>query len=233
MRFIDTVDGLNEIFSSDIPKGSIVLVTGSAGSLKSGFTFAMMSNYLENTDEYGVYITLEQNKESHLANIMSMGINVSDRLLISDYSNYRLQFGDESADLFEVITTNILQYKKKMGDKFTCLVIDSLGALYTLMDLDPSEIRKRLYHLFEPLRREGLTTFAIFETENVIGDSIPMGGVEGYLADGIIELGIHTTEQTSKRYIKVKKMRASSHSMDPWILTVSDDGIRIYKNPSI
>ena len=42
MRFVDTIDGLNDVFETDIPKNSVVLVTGAAGTLKSGFTFSVI-----------------------------------------------------------------------------------------------------------------------------------------------------------------------------------------------
>ncbi len=157
----------------------------------------------------------------------SMGMELSDNLKISDYSDYRLKFDEFSDDLLDVIGTNIMQYKKEKGDNFTCVALDSLGALYSLMDVESSDLRKRLYHLFEPLRRENLTTFVIVETQDVLGYK---AGMESYLADGIIELGIRTKENSAKRYVQVKKMRATSHSMDPWILTISNNGMQIYKD---
>ncbi|UGV41233.1 signal transduction protein [Methanococcoides orientis] len=226
MRFIDTIQGLDDIFENDIPKGSVVLITGPPGSLKSGLTFSILSKYLDNSSEFGIYITLEQNKRSHLENMKSMGIELSENLAISDFTDYRLQYDEFSGDLLNLIETNIIQYKHKLGDKFTCLTLDSLGALYSLMDVEPRLMRKRLYHLLEPLRREKLTTFLILEMADPNG---PNHDFEGYLADGIIELGVHTKDDSTNRFIRVKKMRASAHSMDPYILTVSDDGLQIYR----
>ncbi|ABE51776.1 RAD55 family ATPase [Methanococcoides burtonii] len=228
MRFIDTIDGLDDIFSTDIPKGSVILITGVPGSLKSGITFSILSKYLENVGEFGTYITLEQSKDNHLANMKSMGLELSDNLSISDFSDYRLQYDEFSGDLLTLIETNILQYKQKMGDKFTCVALDSLGALYSLLDVEPRDMRKRLYHLFEPLRRENLTTFMILETSESLGLN-HANNFENYLADGIIELGLHMKDNTTNRYIQVKKMRASEHSMDPFILTVSDEGLKVYR----
>ncbi|WP_244624902.1 RAD55 family ATPase [Methanococcoides vulcani] len=106
------------------------------------------------------------------------------------------------------------------------MALDPLGALYSFHDTDPQLMRKRLYHLLEPLRRENLTTFLILETADSSGFNQEF---EGYLADGIIELGVHTKDDTATRYLKVRKMRASSHSMDSHIPTVSNDGLQIYK----
>ncbi|WP_407357028.1 RAD55 family ATPase [Methanolobus sp. WCC5] len=229
MRFVDTIDGLNEVFETDIPKNSVVLVTGAAGTLKSGFTFQMLSNYLEQQDEYGLYITLEQSKENHLQNMDSMGIDLSSKLHITDFSDYRILYDDFSDDLLDILEENIIQFKKNVGNKCSCVAIDSLGALYSLLNVEPHDMRKRLYKMLENLRREKLTTFLILEEEKLSGMSDPSTGMEGYLADGIIELGMHLKGNVANRYLRVRKMRAASHSMEPWILTVSENGLKVYK----
>ncbi|WP_268765994.1 ATPase domain-containing protein [Methanohalophilus halophilus] len=109
--------------------------------------------------------------------------------------------------------------------------MDSPGALYSLMDTEPTKLRKQWFHLFEPLRRENITTFFVFETYDIIGQTLQSSGMEGYLPDGIIDTMIKTKDDSSQRYIKVKKMRAMSH-MDSYILTVSGNGIESYKETS-
>jgi KaiC/GvpD/RAD55 family RecA-like ATPase len=229
MRFIDTIDGLNEVFETDIPKNFVILVKGAAGTLKSGFTFQMLSNYLNSTDEYGLYITLEQSRENHLKNMESMGISVSKRLHISDFSDYRVQYDDFSDDLIDLLQENIIDFKNKLGDKCTCVALDSLGALYSLLDTEQMNLRKRLYRFLEILRRENLTTFLILETENDYNIEHSVTGTECFLADGIIELGMHFQGNSANRYLRVRKMRATAHSMEPWIVIVSENGLKVYK----
>ncbi|TGC10769.1 RAD55 family ATPase [Methanolobus halotolerans] len=229
MRFVDTIHGLNEVFETDIPKGSVVLVTGAAGTLKSGFTFQVLSNYLEEADEYGLYVTLEQGKENHLRNMQSMGIKLSRKLHISDFSDYRITYSDFPEDLLKLLEQNILDFRRNTENKCTCLVIDSLGALYSLIDIEAKELRKRMYRMVETFRREGLTTFIILEEDKYSGMNDSATGAEGYLADGIIELGLHFKGSVANRYMRIRKMRATAHSMEPWILTVSDHGLKVYK----
>lgn len=229
MRFVDTIDGLNEVFETDIPKNSVVLVTGAAGTLKSGFTFQVLSNYLEQQDEYGLYITFEQSKANHLQNMNSMGITLSKKLHISDFSDYRVVYNDFSDDLLTILEKNILQFKKETGEKCTCVAIDSLGALYSLLNVEAQDLRKKMYKMLETLRRENLTIFLILEEEKLSGISDPSTGMEGYLADGIIELGLHLKGNVANRYLRVRKMRSASHSMEPWILAVSENGLKVYK----
>jgi KaiC/GvpD/RAD55 family RecA-like ATPase len=229
MRFVDTIEGLNEVFETDVPKNSVVLVTGAAGTLKSGFTFQVLSNYLEEQDEYGLYITFEQSKENHLQNMESMGISLSKKLHISDFSDYRVMYDEFSDDLLNILEENIVQFRENIGEKCTCIAIDSLGALYSLLDVDPRILRKIMYKFLETLRREKLTIFLILEEEKLSGISDPSTGMEGYLADGIIELGLHLKGNVANRYMRVRKMRSTSHSMEPWILAVSENGLKVYK----
>jgi len=68
-----TLKGLENVLESDIPQGSVVLVIGAEGALKSGFVFNIMSSYLKAHDgEHGLYVTLEQTSESHLRNMDSL-----------------------------------------------------------------------------------------------------------------------------------------------------------------
>jgi len=59
----NTIPGLNKIFENDIYPGSIVLVTGTPGTLKSGLTFNILSEHLKGRDESGIYFTLEETEE--------------------------------------------------------------------------------------------------------------------------------------------------------------------------
>ncbi len=232
-RLVDAVEGLNQIFSEDIPKKSIVLVTGSEGTLKSGFTYSLLSNYLTSSGEKGLYIVLEQSKEGHLANMRNMGIPVCRDLVLTDYNDYReSQHPVEFSGLepIENIREMIQIFKRKVGDSFTCLGLDSLGALYAMMDVSRGDIRLKIFEFFEVLRREGLTSFLILERPEVLSNFQPAGtalGFEGYIADGIVELGIKEHERAVTRFLRVKKMRGVSHSMDSWILKIGDRGPRI------
>lgn len=227
MRYIDSIKGLDNVFYTDIPKKSVVIITGGEGTVKSGFTYSLMSNYLEQSNEFGLYITLEQNKQSHIENMTSMGIKPSKNLMISDISNYRMDYSDEKMDIIDFIAKTVEMYKKRYGDKFTTIALDSLGAMYSLMFTAPHELRKKIYHLFEYLRREGITSFIILEKQDCLSANMQTTGMEGYIADGLIELGMKLNQNDALRYLRVLKMRATKHSMRPHIFKIGDNGIEI------
>ena len=69
--FRDTIEGLNNVFYNDIYRNAVVLVVGPPGCLKSGFSYSILSTHLQQADEFGVYMTLEETTESHLRNMQS------------------------------------------------------------------------------------------------------------------------------------------------------------------
>mgnify|MGYP000120725690 CR=1 FL=1 len=194
--FKDTIDGLDQVFETDVFQGAVVMVTGPPGSLKSGFSYNVLSKYLENRDEFGMYMTLEETTESHLRNMQSLGIYIPDNLLISDYSDIRKRFeaSDEHPDFLKMIEGVIRFFKNKEGDKFTCFALDSLGALYSLITMD-MDLRAKMFHFLKMLRDMKLTSFIIMETPKYSNIQQSVGS-EGFLADGIIFMGLDAVSYT-------------------------------------
>jgi len=206
------------LFESDIKKGSIILVQGAPGTLKSGFVHNILSNYISKHKDYGLYVTLEESEESHIRNMESLGIYKPDKLEIFDYKDIRKEWGVEELDMVKIIK-NIIDFYKKKEKNFTFFALDSLNALYSLVNSE--NLRNESYNLFAMLKESGLTSFIILEKENQ--STHP----ESYLVDGEIELGILETKNYVKRYIQVKKMRATKHSLKKHQFTVDKDGIWI------
>ncbi|NIP34501.1 MAG: hypothetical protein GWN12_06055 [Thermoplasmata archaeon] len=106
-----------------------------------------------------------------------------------------------------------------MPPKYIC--IDSMNALLSLLGIEGPVIRKKLQEFFFKLRTRGVTTFIILETQMV--DDRP----EYFLVDGIIEMGTDKLGNDIKRYMAVRKMRATRHEMKPFLLEAGADGIKI------
>ena len=219
----NTINGLDKILFVEIPKGSVILVTGAEGTLKSGLVFSMMANHVAANDAHGLYVTLEQNKESHLRNMNSLGIKKEDGLHIFDYRDMRLEWKNSELDLIKITEEIIDSYKDKY-DNLTLFALDSLNALYSISEHD--NMRNKIYNLFSNLRDEGLTSFLIMES--------PQSGISGhfaqsqhFLADGTIELGMIEGKGGVKRYIQILKMRATKHAMEKHQIIIKDNGINI------
>jgi len=205
----------------------VVLVTGPAGCLKSALSFNLMTRHLEtHPDEFGVYITLEETTHSHLRNMQSLNIALPENLMISDHSDLRTRFESDNPhpDFLELIYGILGFFKQDKGDKFTCLAIDSLGAMYSL--IDTTNIRARMYNFFKRLRELDMTTIVIMETPAESNIHMSLGS-EGFLADGIIQMGMADTKQDIALFMQVIKMRACAHSRKKHLVDVTDSGISV------
>jgi KaiC/GvpD/RAD55 family RecA-like ATPase len=222
----NTINGLEKILFDDIPRGSVILVTGAEGTLKSGLVFSMMANYLVTNDEHGLYLTLEQNLESHIRNMKSLGIKNESNLHIFDYRDMRQEWMDSELDLIKTTEEVIDSFKEKY-DNLTLFALDSLNALYSISD--PGDMRKKIYNFFTHLQDKELTSFLIMESaqSRMSGQFTQLHQVEHFLADGTIELGMIEGKGSVKRYIQILKMRATKHAMEKHQLTIGDNGPNI------
>ncbi len=222
--FKEGVKGLERIFEGDVPGGSVILVTGSEGTLKSGLVFSLISRYLSRTNEHGLYISLEQTKESHLKNMQSLGLEESDGLHIFDYEDMRLEWGDEALDMTGTMDEIVNFYKEKYGN-VTVFALDSLNALYAISR--EAELRRNMYHMLSHIRAD-TASFLIMETPSAATGPLNQAhGPEHFLADGVIELGIVEAAEGVKRYIQVRKMRACRHRMEKHQLVVEENGLSV------
>jgi KaiC/GvpD/RAD55 family RecA-like ATPase len=221
----NSIEGLENVIKTDIPKGSIVLIAGSPGSLKSGITYSMLSRHLLEANEMGVYVTLEESTLSHLKNMQSLNIPIPDNLLISDYTDIRERFEkNKNPDIFEMINTAISFYREKYKERFTMIALDSLNALYAL--IDTTDLRIKMFHFMKQLRQMNLTALLIMEIPEI--SALPEYiGTESFLVDGIIRTGDIETKHDVLLYMQVKKMRATRHSRKKHIVEIGENGITI------
>jgi KaiC/GvpD/RAD55 family RecA-like ATPase len=229
--FKDSIPGLDKLFRNDVERPKIILVTGPPGSMKTSFCYSLMSGYLRDKNEFGLYATLEESSDSHVKNMASLGAKMTNKMQISDLTDLREMdqideiVGDDKATDYVLIVEKMIQrFKKTHGDRFTIFVLDSLGALYSLME-DVENMRKKMFYFFKMLRDNNLTCFIIME-RSLSGESQLLGN-EGFLADGILMLGLDRQRGKLMRFLQVEKMRASEHSMERHAIEVGKGGIQV------
>lgn len=227
--FRDAIEGLDNVIDTEIPEGSIILVAGIPGSLKSGITYNLLSNHLKtHPDEFGMYVTLEETTESHLKNMQSLGIEIPDNLLISDYSDIRERFENKASlpNLIQMINGVIEYFKNEKGEKFVVFALDSLNALYSLIEFE--DLRVKMFHFFKTLREKELTSILIMEIPSVVVRDNPNYSFgEAFLVDGLVRTGEIETQQDVMLYMQVKKMRATRHSRKKHLIEIGEKGISI------
>ncbi|OYT25890.1 MAG: hypothetical protein B6U97_04765 [Candidatus Altiarchaeales archaeon ex4484_96] len=216
----NSIPGFEQIMEKEEPKSSIILVIGTPGSFKSTFMFTALSTHTQKTQTKGIYITLEQSKERHLMNLQNIGFEKPSSVDVIDY-NYTRKLASIKGQgnlEFEWVIDSMSKYHQQIGSRFSCVGIDSLNALYTL--IDTVKDRSELYFFFEKLRSLEATTFIAAEIVKEKTIENLLLGSEQFLCDGIIELGTVEIENKVKRYIQVKKMRGVKHKMDKFSIDI-------------
>jgi circadian clock protein KaiC len=228
------VEGFDEVLGGGIPGNRVVLIKGSTGTMKSSLAYYILIKNAE-LGKKSLYMTLEQDRASLEQQMLSLGLvgsKYQNELFVFDLSKGRegieeigekiKKLGDEGNDklaskgrkdvISSILQTKIRDLKEKLG--FELIALDSLDALR--MILHPERPRATVFHLFEFLRRLGLTCFVISESSlhgNNMGQDHAL--YEDFLADGIIELKMEMIGNSNiQRRIRCIKMRGIKHSTD-------------------
>jgi KaiC/GvpD/RAD55 family RecA-like ATPase len=204
------VDGFDEALGGGIPKGSVVLVAGTPGTMKTALTFSILYENVKRGAK-ALYISLEEHQEELRGAMADFGMGGTDdiELYILDIGRIRLEHRDEelAKNWLDVLQKYIEQRVKVNGFEF--LAIDSLEALYSLSRLENP--RRELFHFFAFLRGLGATTFLISEMPS--GNDGHFGRYdEEFLADGILHLRqAKIADSDVQLRVQCVKMRRSRH----------------------
>jgi len=241
------IQGFDEAMGGGIPEGHVVLVAGSAGTMKSSITFNILYNEVLNNGKIGLFICLEQSYVSLLNHMINMGFDFSKievviigsdisemkkkiqqirankkgTFIISDIGTLRKEVRDtkisSGGSWWNLIKNILKRLKEECG--LDLFVLDSLNALYVLSDF--KEVRNELFYMFEFFRSLDVTTFLISEMP-LDRSKYAEYEVEDFLADGVIMLRLIERYRKVTREISVVKMRATECNID--IFTLEYDG---------
>jgi len=223
MELVQTfVGGFDEVLGGGIPKGSIVLVCGSPGTMKTSLAFSIAYNNIKNNGSKGLYISLEESTDDLKTDMENMGLAGLDKmdLHILDVGKIRLEHKEEemTKNWLEVLMKYI---EHRVGvNKFDIVVIDSLAALYALTKF--SNPRRELFHFFGFLKGLGATVLLISEIPS--GQSKLATYDEDFLADGIIFLKQYEMGETDVQLrIRCIKLRRRKHKHGYFALIYEND----------
>ncbi len=210
------IDGLDPVLEGGIPKNFIVLVCGHAGTMKSSVTYSILYNNAKRENKKGIYLTLEQSKQSIIEHMAKLGMPPTgiENLAVMDLARVRKDIMEKQTEKKNIDWLNsIIGVLKNYKERFGCdiLVLDSLAALYALTTF--KNPRAELFYFFEKLRDLGVTALLISEIptdRNVYG----LYGIEDFLSDGIIHLKVVQTDAGANLYLGVVKMRKTKHTRD-------------------
>jgi len=206
------VEGLDERMEGGTPTGHVVLVSGTAGTMKSTFCFSVLYHNSTHKKKHGVYITLEQSEESLGQQMDAMGFRMSlvrDNITFVDVSKIRGgldDYGKSAAwvDFITEVLTEIHNFRP-----VDIIAFDSLGLIEVMTDMDNP--RRDLFSMINLFKKLGATSLLI--SEMTMGSMLFGRHDEDFLVDGIIHLRqqeIHDVDHENR--LRVVKMRGVKHT---------------------
>ncbi len=234
MRSFKTyIRGFDEEIEGGIPQGHVVLVAGPPGTMKSSLAYSILYNNALNENVPGVYVTMEQDRESLEFQIVKMGMDpkrIGEKVRVQDLSRIRrgveelrgaTRFGSPVEKPWLDVLKRHLE-DVKASDDFSLLVLDSLPVLEIISGL--RERRIGLFHFFGWLKALKVTSFVISETS---ADPTTVRD-EDFLADGVLSLTMDRVgELDVYRRIRCVKMRGVNHNPGIFTLEFRDGSFHV------
>ncbi len=220
------VRGLDEQLQGGIPAGHVVLLAGKPGTMKSSLSFNMLYHNAKEDARGGVYVTLEQSRESLLQNMTGLGMDATGlekKLSVLDLSLIRKKLKQLSNKSWIEVFKMYIDNLDKTVD-IGCLVIDSLPVLEVMGKFE--DPRDELFRLFEWLRDLGITSVLITEMEQDSDKFCQYG--EDFLSDGIIHLDLRREDPRNVNlYLSIVKMRKTAHARGYYPLIYDEGGFEL------
>lgn len=215
------IRNFDEKLGGGIPAHHVVLLAGETGTMKSTIGWHVLFFGAEKDHRTGVYMSLEQNRDSLAAHLRGMGLDpkhVEDKVSIVDLGMIRKNLeGTADSTWLEIFKMYALSLKRSLD--YETLVIDSLPVLEVMARFEHP--RQDLFQLFEWLRDLKATIFLITEMKSKSEDFGALG--EEFLSDAIIHTKMERVDDANiERRIRCVKMRGSAHSPNYFTLTFRD-----------
>src|SRR5437762_4944468 len=154
-------DWSSDVCSSDLPKGSVIAVSGPGGSMKTSLAlYILLKNRA--AGRRGVYVTVEESRDSILRTMRHLGLGKEDDFLV-DIARLRIERegAEDIRDWLRVLKEFLV--RRYQRERFDLLVIDTMDVLASMAHLE--DARNELFHFFHFLRSMGVTTYAIANVE--------------------------------------------------------------------
>lgn len=229
------ISGLDKIIGGGYPRGTNILVCGSSGSGKTIFCTQFLHHGIVDHDEPGIFITLEERTTDLQEEMLSLGWDLAkheqnEKLLMIDAAASHVRMSVENEfrvrEGFDIdaLILDIHRAATRIGAKR--LVLDSIPALQLKLS-EEVIFRKALFRLSSLLMEIGLTS--LMTTENAEPFLISRYGIEEFLTRGIIILSLEEDVSDLKRFLRVRKMRGTMHSLRNIPFEIAKDaGIVLY-----
>ncbi|MGD0056283.1 MAG: ATPase domain-containing protein [Methanomassiliicoccales archaeon] len=199
------IEKLDAILDGGIPSHYIVLLNGTAGSMKSTIAYHMLHYNAVKNGIRGMYFSLEQTRDSLIRQMEHLGMlreESKENMMVVDMVDLRKSMKEKEGDWRDILLRYVKNvYAKKSFDLF---VLDSLESFKALTEFELT--RSDLKDLFDWFNSMNLTTLLI--SERTMDSLLEEEEDELYLADGAIDLIMKEVEHGKvQRWLRCMKMR--------------------------
>lgn len=222
------IDGLDEMLNGGFPRGHAVTVLGPFGTGKTTFALQFLVQGLIN-GEKGVYISLEEDVNSIVANATGFGWDLAPYLKDRKLSIVKLEPADAKTTATRV-RSELPDFIRKF--EATRVVIDSISLL-NMMFPDERERRTRIFGLVQQVRATGATCVLTAEASPG-NERASRDGLVEYISDGVVSLRFREAESGEVQLIlQVVKMRRCKHSRRIKPYSIESDGIQVHTEAEV
>jgi circadian clock protein KaiC len=225
------IPGLDELISGGFAENTVNLVSGPAGSAKSLMAIQYIYNGVKDKDETGIYLTLEEPRENIIRAMSVYGMDITKyeedgKLVLLDLGEVRrrLETAEEEGVVgFEAIIDLLKNLLKFTGAKR--MAVDSVTAVGLYYEDSPGKLRRELFKFAGFLKEQEITTLLV--TESIEDGELTRYGIEQFIADSFIVLGLEDVKGELRRTITVRKMRFTKHDTMKHPMLITSSGINV------
>ncbi|MEW5937887.1 MAG: ATPase domain-containing protein [Candidatus Thermoplasmatota archaeon] len=225
------IHGFDELIGGGLPERSVSLVSGPAGSAKSLLAMQFIYNGVKDYGEPGIFITLEESRDNILRAMSSYGIEIEryekdGKLVLLDMGEIRRRCNlaeDVAVVGFEALSDlldNLLNLTRAKR-----LSLDSLTAVGLHYEDSPGILRRELFKFASILREKEVTSLLV--TESIEGGALTRYGIEQFIADAFVVLGLEEVKGELRRTLTVRKMRFTKHDTTKHPILIGPAGINV------
>jgi circadian clock protein KaiC len=237
-RVATGIEGIDELLANEgIPRGYVVFVIGSPGSGKTTLGLQYLYNGIINSNEKGVYVSLDEEPNALIRNAASLGFDLGrlideKKLVIVDASPIRfipgeVKLGNISVGKREFALISLIDAIKKNVEEIGAkrLVVDPLATLI-LQYPESRERRTAVLDLMQAIASTSCTTLIV--SELALSSLHRRYQFEEYLSHGVIILRKIFRPGGVLRIFTIEKMRGIDHDPQPHPYKIGKGGIEVY-----
>lgn len=228
------IPSLDEALGGGLPRGSCTLISGGSGVGKTILCMEWLFNGYKRLGEPGVYITTTEPIFKAINHMKNLQFFDSDSIGPGSVhlTDLRSVMSDLNIDLSKDVLVwqdieSVLDVIKRLveGSNAKRLALDSITAIcYRLKD--ENVIRTFIFRLGTMLSNLNCTILLTSEVPHT-SDQYSAFGVEEFISDGIIKLGIEDRGESTVRFIKLVKVRGIMFDSSPIYYRITNQGITI------